>query len=84
MNRNYLSENNKNNNSEIYSAVSPVTAAILGLVIVFFLFQFVGGFISLAIFGMDTTKANLTALRLFTIASQFLFILLPALILAFL
>ncbi|MBN1638844.1 MAG: CPBP family intramembrane metalloprotease [Ignavibacteriales bacterium] len=81
MDKKFFPENSPNNNGEIYSVVSPVAAAVLGLVVVFFLFQFVGGFISLAIFGTETSKANLTALRLFTIAGQFLFILLPALVL---
>ncbi|MBN2571069.1 MAG: CPBP family intramembrane metalloprotease [Ignavibacteriales bacterium] len=81
MNKKIFLQNNFDNNNELYSVISPTSAAFVGLVIVFILYQFIGGFISLTIFGTDIKQANLTALRLFTIAGQILFILLPALIL---
>lgn len=62
--------------------ITPVRAALLGLLGGFVLYQFVGGSISLLIFGLDISNANINALRLMTIGGQILFILLPALIFA--
>ncbi len=62
--------------------ISPVLAAIIGLLIVFILYQFVGGTITLLLLGFDIQKMDPTLLRLLTIAGQMLFILLPALILS--
>lgn len=59
----------------------PIAAAFLGLVGCFFLYQFVGGIITILIFGTDMESAPVTAVRLMTIAGQALFILLPALVL---
>lgn len=60
--------------------ISPVKAGLLGLGGGFFLYQIFGGMLSLAIFGMDIENAPVTSFRLMQIASQVLFILLPALI----
>lgn len=71
----------KNDESErIKSNISPIAAAFIGLVGGFFLYQFVGGLLSLLVFGFDLDKAPIDGLRLMTMAGQILFILLPALI----
>lgn len=62
--------------------ISPVKAGLLGLGGGFFLYQIFGGMISLAILGLDIENAPQTSFRLMQIASQILFILLPALIFA--
>ncbi|PIQ08534.1 MAG: CPBP family intramembrane metalloprotease domain-containing protein [Ignavibacteriales bacterium CG18_big_fil_WC_8_21_14_2_50_31_20] len=82
MNNNSNSENNDNYEAEINPTMHPGKAAIYGLIIVFFLFQFGGGLLFLIIFGGDLTKANVNAMRLFNVAGQILFILAPAIILA--
>lgn len=56
--------------------------AILSLVVIFVLFQLVGGVLTLVLFGTDLTKGNVTAFRLATMIGQFLFILFPTLFLA--
>ena len=87
-------ENEKNNpdinNSDSFNTpskqinplISPIAAAIIGLVGAFFLYQIVGGAITLLIFGMDLKSAPINALRLLTAGGQILFILLPALVFA--
>jgi|YelNatPaOPRAMG01_1025707.scaffolds.fasta_scaffold01314_14 membrane protease YdiL (CAAX protease family) len=60
--------------------ISPILAAFIGLVGGFFLYQFVGGFITILIFGFNFHNAPVNSIRLMTMASQILFILLPALI----
>jgi membrane protease YdiL (CAAX protease family) len=78
-------DNNNDNNftNHDFNPTMPTTkAAIYGLVIVFFVFQFGGGLLYLLIFGTDLSKVNVNALRLFNVAGQMLFILAPAIILA--
>ena len=60
--------------------ISPFLAAVIGLVGGFFLYQIVGGTITLLIFGMDIKNAPVNGLRLMTMAGEVLFILLPALL----
>jgi len=60
--------------------ISPITAAFIGLIGGFFLYQFVGGLLTFIIFGFDINNAPVNGLRIMTMASQLLFILLPALI----
>ena len=79
-NENTPKENEDEN--EIYSTMPTGKAAMYGLVIVFFLFQFGGGLLYLLIFGADFSKANVTALRLFNVAGQMIFIFVPAIMLA--
>lgn len=62
--------------------ISPIIAAFAGLLIVFILYQFVGGTITILLLGFDLQKMDPVLLRLLTIAGQMLFILLPALILS--
>lgn len=71
---------NQNEEKKLYSNINPVTAGFLGLIIVFILYQFVGGIITVLIVGLDLEKANQNSVRLLTAAGQLLFILLPALI----
>ena len=81
---NFPSENPENNSEqkpEIIPTISPITAAVFGLIAVFILYQFGGGILTLAIFGFDLKSADINALRLMQAAGQMLFILLPALIL---
>ena len=70
----------ENSDEQIKSNISPIAAAFIGLVGGFFLYQFVGGLLSLIVFGFDLDKAPINGLRLMTMAGQILFILLPALI----
>lgn len=73
--------NQQNDDSDkIKSNISPIAAAFIGLVGGFFLYQFVGGLLSLIVFGFDLDKAPIDGLRFMTMAGQILFILLPALI----
>jgi uncharacterized protein len=62
-----------------YPLISPVAAAFLGLIGGFILYQFVGGLLTLLIFGFDLEAAPVNGLRLMTILGQILFIFLPAL-----
>lgn len=75
-------EGNKNNHLGIVPNVSPVKAAILGLIIVFLIYEIGGGLIAVAIFGFDISNANMNLLRLLTIGTQILFILFPAILLS--
>lgn len=72
----------ENFEDEINPTMHTGKAAIYGLIIVFFLFQFGGGLLFLAIFGTDLSSANVNAMRLYNVAGQILFILAPAIILA--
>ena len=63
-----------------YPLISPVAAAFLGLIGGFILYQFVGGLMTLLIFGFDLEAAPVNGLRFMTIIGQILFIFLPALL----
>ena len=78
------SENNNDSRGkpDIYPLISPLAAAFLGLVGGFFLYQIIGGALTLLIFGFDLEAAPVNGLRLMTMAGQILFILLPALLFA--
>ncbi len=75
---------NKENSplGKINPRISPITAAFIGLFGGFFLYQIVGGFLTLAILGFNLHNAPVQSLRLMTMAGQILFILLPALVFA--
>ncbi len=60
--------------------ISPITAAFIGLIGGFFLYQFVGGLLTFLILGFDINKAPVNGLRIMTMVSQLFFILLPALL----
>lgn len=82
MNSEFNTPEEDNFEDELYTTMPPGKAAIYGLLIVFFLFQFGGGLLYLLIFGVDLSSANVNAMRLFNVAGQILFILAPAIILA--
>ncbi len=67
---------------ELHPTISPITAAVTGLIGVFILYQFVGGLLTILIFGMDFQNADMNAVRLMTMGGQILFILFPALLLS--
>ncbi len=82
-NENQNSENNSvTPQNQINPLISPIAAAIIGLIGAFFLYQIVGGTITLLIFGKELKSAPINALRLLTAGGQILFILLPALVFA--
>jgi len=62
--------------------ISPVAAAFIGLAGGFLLYQIVGGFLTILIFGMNLEAVPVNDMRLMTMAGQVLFILLPALLFA--
>jgi CAAX protease family protein len=68
--------------NNIHPRISPIAAAFLGLIGGFILYQFVGGALTILIFGLNLQNAPVDSVRLMTIAGQILFILLPALIFA--
>jgi len=74
------SEFELNEKNKLHPAISPISAAFIGLLGGFFLYQLVGGIITLLIFGFDIEKAPVNSFRLMTMAGQVLFILLPALL----
>lgn len=83
-NQHFSSEDNHNFNSDskLNPIMSPITAAIIGLVSIFVLYQIGGSIITLLIFGMHFKNADINSIRLLTMGSQILFILLPSLLLA--
>ncbi len=62
--------------------MTPLSAAFLGLALVFILYQFGGAILTLLIFGLDFEKADINAVRLLTMGGQILLILVPALLLS--
>ena len=72
--------NNNKNDFRNIPTMSPNKAAILGLIAVFFIFQFGGGLLALSVFGFDLNNADMNLMRLLTIGSQILFILFPAIL----
>ncbi len=68
--------------SEPVIKITPLSAAFLGLALVFILYQFGGAILTLIILGFDIEKADINALRLLTMAGQILLILLPSLLLS--
>lgn len=68
------------NKFQIVPTMSPTKAAILGLIAVFFIFQFGGGLLAISIFGFDLKNADMNLMRLLTIGSQIMFILFPAIL----
>lgn len=60
--------------------ISPILAAVVALIGGFFLYQLVGGLLTLLVFGLDIENAPINGIRLMTTAGQILFILLPAIV----
>lgn len=79
-NENMLQPENNPNQFQNVPTMSPTKAAVLGLIAVFFIFQFGGGLLALGIFGFDIKNADMNLMRLLTIGSQILFILFPAIL----
>lgn len=73
---------NKPGNKSNLPKISPITAGFIGLIGGFFLYQVVGGLLTLVVFGFDIQNAPVNSVRLMTIAGQILFMLLPSLMLA--
>jgi membrane protease YdiL (CAAX protease family) len=67
---------------DTYPLISPYAAAFLGLIGGFFLYQFVGGLLTIIVFQFDIDSAPVNGLRLMTMGGQILFMLLPALLFA--
>jgi len=61
--------------------LAPVPFAVLSLAFIFFLYQFVGGGITLILFGMKVPSDNIQLFRAATLVGQVLFILLPTILL---
>ena len=61
---------------------SPLAFAVVSLIIVFVLYQIVGGSLAVLLAGGNITINNVTLARTLTMAAQFLFLLLPTLWLA--
>ncbi|MDX1701199.1 MAG: CPBP family intramembrane glutamic endopeptidase [Melioribacteraceae bacterium] len=80
MNNENLEPEQKKDEYKIIPTMSPNKAAVLGLIAVFFIFQFGGGILALTVFGFDLNEADMNLMRLLTIGSQILFILFPAIL----
>ena len=72
----------KQEETKIFSTMSPISAAFIALIGIFMLYQFGGALLTLIIFGFNFEKADVNALRLLTMAGQILLMLLPTLVLA--
>ena len=66
--------------NDVEPLISPIAAAFIGLVGGFFLYQIIGGLLTLIIFGFNLESIPVNSLRVMTMAGQILFILLPALV----
>ena len=62
--------------------ISPIVFACVSLVVVFFLYQIVGGFLTLLFVGTKVKADTVTMHRIFTMGGQILFLLVPAIFLA--
>jgi uncharacterized protein len=61
--------------------IGPIPFALFSLAIIFFLYQFVGGVITLVLFGLNVSEENVQLVRTATMVGQLLFMLVPTLIL---
>jgi uncharacterized protein len=61
--------------------IHPVWYALFALIGIFFLYQVVGGGLTILLFGLDFTGDNIQLIRLTTLVGQLLFLLVPTLIL---
>ena len=64
-----------------FQRLAPVPFAFLSLVIVFVLYQFVAGGITLALFGLKFSEDNVQLVRMATMVGQLVFILVPTILL---
>lgn len=81
-----MEENNHQTHSAPFKNVNPIIYVFLGLVVVFFLYQIIGGLIQYAAVGEDfsSTTGKLILTRTIITFAQFMFILFPAIMLAYL
>lgn len=79
---NLNTENSQGKKLEPLIKITPISAAFLGLALVFILYQFGGAILTLLIFGLNFEAADINAVRLLTMAGQILLILLPSLLLS--
>ena len=63
-------------------AISPILFAFVCLLVVFVLYQLLGGFVTLLVIGSKVTPENVVMHRIFTMAGQILFILIPTIVFA--
>lgn len=79
-------EENNNTHTAPFKNVNPVVYVFMGLVLVFFLYQIVGGLIQYAAVGEDfsSTTGKLILTRVIISFAQFMFVLFPAVMLAYL
>lgn len=64
-----------------FQRLAPVPFAVVALAIIFFLYQFVAGGITLVLFGMKFSEDNVQLVRIATILGQLLFMLVPTILL---
>lgn len=83
---NELINNKQGNKKGPLSGLSPLFFIFLSLTLIFFLYQIVGGTISFMLLGesMEINKENLNITRVILSFAQFMFILVPALVLVML
>lgn len=81
-----MEENNTHRQSAPFKNANPIIYVFLGLVLVFFLYQIIGGLIQYAAVGEDfsSTTGKLILTRTIITFAQFMFILFPAVMLAYL
>ncbi|MDP1678006.1 MAG: CPBP family intramembrane metalloprotease [Bacteroidota bacterium] len=81
-----MSEEIIQNESEIYQSqetkYKPAAFAFVALLILFVLYQLVGGGLTLLIIGIEINESNVTIARLATMFSQIIFLLVPTILLA--
>lgn len=59
--------------------ISPILFGFISLLVIFFLYQGIGGIITVVLFGAGISSDHVTGIRITTLIGQLLFILLPAL-----
>lgn len=81
-----MEENNTQTHIAPFKNLNPVFYVFMGLVLVFFLYQIIGGLIQYIAVGEDfsSTTGKLTITRIIISFAQFMFILFPAILLAYL
>jgi len=81
-----VEENNTQTHIAPFKNLNPVFYVFMGLVLVFFLYQIIGGLIQYIAVGEDfsSTTGKLTITRIIISFAQFMFILFPAILLAYL
>jgi hypothetical protein len=66
----------------LFRQIPPVPFAILALCVIFFLYQIVGGLITVLLFKAEVTEQNVQLVRWSTLIGQIVFIMLPTILLA--